>query len=128
MALGLIRIDGGLSTLCHSWGFPFKQRVRKLFPGPGYLHSEDSPQITFTGKFVYMAHHFIFPRLNPYGLRVNRDGWWFNHSVLLLRVCLSTKMLKKLPWPGYLWSRNGVVWRWNLLVNLYIWFTILSKA
>ena len=32
-----------------------------------------------TGKFVYMAHHFIM--LNPFGLRVDREGWWFEHSV-----------------------------------------------
>ena len=31
--------------------------------------------------FVYMAHHFIMPRLNPFGLRVDREGWWFEHSV-----------------------------------------------
>ena len=37
--------------------------------------------MTFTGKFVYMAHHFIMLRLNPFGLRVERAGWWFEHSV-----------------------------------------------
>ena len=24
-----------------------------------------------------MAHHFILLRLNPFGLRVDREGWWF---------------------------------------------------
>ena len=32
--------DGGLSTLCHSCGFDYQQRVLKTFPGPGYLRSE----------------------------------------------------------------------------------------
>ena len=41
LALGLIGRDGGLSTLCHSCGFACQQRVLKMFPGPGYLHSED---------------------------------------------------------------------------------------
>ena len=41
LSLGLIRRDGGLSTLCHSCGFACQQRVLKMFPGPGYLHSED---------------------------------------------------------------------------------------
>ena len=36
-----------------------------------------------------MAHHFIMLRLNPFGLRVDREGWWFEHSVSYLRVCLS---------------------------------------
>ena len=39
--LGWIRRDGGLSTLCHSWGFPSQQRVPKTFPGLGYLRPED---------------------------------------------------------------------------------------
>ena len=42
LALGLIGRDGGLSTLCHSRGFACQQRVLKMFPGPGYLHSEDA--------------------------------------------------------------------------------------
>ena len=24
---------------------------------------------------------FILLRLNPFGLRVDREGWWFEHSV-----------------------------------------------
>ena len=38
--------------------------------------------MTFTGKFVYMAHNFILLWLNLFGLRVVRDGWWFDHSTL----------------------------------------------
>ena len=37
--------------------------------------------MAFTGKFVYMAHYFIVLRLNPFVLRVDRKGWWFEHSV-----------------------------------------------
>ena len=40
-SLSLIRMDGGLSTLCHSCGFACQQRVLETFPGPGYLRSED---------------------------------------------------------------------------------------
>ena len=36
-----IYMDDGLSTLCHSCGFDYQQRVVKTFPGPGYLRSED---------------------------------------------------------------------------------------
>ena len=54
-AVELIGRDGGLSSLCHSWGFACQQRVLKTFPGPGYLHSEDGVvwTMTSTGKFVY---------------------------------------------------------------------------
>ena len=41
MALGLKGRDGGLSTLCHGYGFTCQQRVLKTFPGPRYLRSED---------------------------------------------------------------------------------------
>ena len=37
--------------------------------------------MAFTGKFVYMANHFILLWLNPFDLRVDREGWWFEHSV-----------------------------------------------
>ena len=41
LTIGLIARNGGLSTLCHSYGFACQQRVLKTFPGPGYLRSED---------------------------------------------------------------------------------------
>ena len=37
----LIGRDGGLSTLRHSCGFGYQQRVLKTFRSPGYLFSED---------------------------------------------------------------------------------------
>ena len=37
--------------------------------------------MTSSGMFVYMAHHFILLRLNPFGLRVDREGWRFEHSM-----------------------------------------------
>ena len=46
-----------------------------------------------------MAHHFILLRLNPLGLRVDREGWWFEHSVSYLRVCLSAEGAKSTSWP-----------------------------
>ena len=33
------------------------------------------------GKLVYMAHRFILLWFNPFDLRVDREGWWFEHSV-----------------------------------------------
>ena len=37
--------------------------------------------ISYLESYIYMAHHFIMLRLNPFGLRADRDGWWFEHSV-----------------------------------------------
>ena len=37
--------------------------------------------MTVTGKFVYMTHHIIMLRLNSFELRVDRERWWFDHSV-----------------------------------------------
>ena len=55
--------------------------------------------MTFTGKFIYMAHHCIMLRLNPFGLRVDREGLWFEHSVSWLHVCLSAEGAKNVSWP-----------------------------
>ena len=46
-------------------------------------------------KFVAMAHHFILLRFNPFDLRVDKMGWWFEHSVSWLRVCLSAEGAKE---------------------------------
>ena len=35
----------------------------------------------FTGKIAYIAHHFIMLWLNPFGVRDDREGWWFDHSM-----------------------------------------------
>ena len=45
------------------------------------LHELTMYILAFTGKFVYMAHHYILLPLNPFDLRVNREGWWFEHSM-----------------------------------------------
>ena len=45
------------------------------------LQGWDSLTMVITGKFVYMAHHFIWLQLNPFNLRVDREGWWFEKSL-----------------------------------------------
>ena len=56
-----------------------------------------------------MAHHFILLRLNLFGLRVDREGWWFEHSMSSLRVCLSAEGAKNDSWPWLSPLRDGVV-------------------
>ena len=34
-----------------------------------------------SGKFVYIAHNFIFLPLSLFDLSVDGEGWWFEHSV-----------------------------------------------
>ena len=45
------------------------------------LRGWGSLTMAFTVKFVYMDHHVILLRLNLCDLRVNSDGWCFEHSV-----------------------------------------------
>ena len=54
--------------------------------------------MTSTGKFVYMAHHFILLQLNPFGAWVDSEGWWFEHSMSNFRVCLSAEDGKNVSW------------------------------
>ena len=37
--------------------------------------------MTFIDMFVYMAYHVIMRRLNPFGLRVDSEGLWFDGSM-----------------------------------------------
>ena len=67
--------------------------------------------MALTGKLVDMAHHFILLRLNPFDLRVGREGWLFEHSALCHSFGFASqqRVLKTFPGPGYLRSKDGVV-------------------
>ena len=73
-----------------------------------------SQTMTFTGKFVYMAHHFILLRLNPLDLKVEREGWWFDHSISWLWVSLSEEGTKNVSWPWLL-----PLWWWGSLTTTF---------
>ena len=125
LTLGLIERIGGLSTLCHSCRFACQHRVIKTFPGPSYLQGWGSLTMTFAGKFVYISHHFILLWLNPFDIRVDTKGWWFENSMSKLRVCLSAGGVENVSWNYIsLLRRCGSLW--HSLVNLYIWLTISS--
>ena len=64
--------------------------------------------------FVYMAHHFILLRLNSFGLRIDREGWWFEHSMSELRVCLSAEGAKNVSWY---WL--SLLWGWGSLTMAF---------
>ena len=63
----------------------------------------------FTAKFVYVyvAHYFILLRLNPFDLSVDRQGWWFEHSVSQLGFDYQQRVLNMFPGPGYLRPRGS---------------------
>ena len=55
--------------------------------------------MTSLAKFLYMANHFNLLRLNPFRLRIDSEGWWFERSLSYLRVCLSAEDAKNVSWP-----------------------------
>ena len=57
----------------------------KTVPGPGCFCSENggSLNMAFTGKFSYMNHHFMLG-FNPFDLRVDREGWWYENSCVIV--------------------------------------------
>ena len=61
-----------------------------LFP----IRGQGSLTMTSTFKFLQRAHHFILLRLNPFGLPVDREGWWFEHSMSQLRIGFSAERAK----------------------------------
>ena len=58
----------------------------------------DSLVMAFTGEFVYVAHHFMLLRLSSFDLKVDSEGWSFEHSVLRLSICLLVDGAKSVSW------------------------------
>ena len=64
-----------------------------------------------TGQFVYMAHHFISVRLNPFDLSlrlIGRDGGLSTVSHSLGFPC-QQRLLKTFSGPGYLYFNDEVL-------------------
>ena len=53
----------------------------------------------FIYKFVYMAHHFILLRLNPFDLRVDREESWFEPLYVIIAGLLASRAYKNVSWP-----------------------------
>ena len=59
-------------------GFFCQQKALKT--SPSLLQGQGSLTLAFTATFVYIAHHFILLRLNPFGVRLDRVEWYFERS------------------------------------------------
>ena len=70
--------------------------------------------MSFTGKFPYMAHQFILLRLNSFGVRLDKVGWWFGHLVSWLQVSLSVEGANNIFW---FWLR--ALQQWGSLKMLF---------
>ena len=60
--------------------------MKKTMCPPGYHHNgfvatHALGHMMYIYILLYVAHHFILLQLNLFGLRVDREGWWFEHSV-----------------------------------------------
>ena len=111
LALGLIGRDGGLSTLCHSCRFAYQQRVLKMFPGPGYLRSEDRVVELWhllVNLYIWLTISSCYVSI-PLALGlIGRDGGLSTlcHSC---RFAYQQRVLKMFLGPGYLCSEDRVV-------------------
>ena len=47
--------------------------------------------MALTGKLLYMAHHFVLLWLNPFDLKADRKGWWFEHSSVIVASLLVSR-------------------------------------
>ena len=116
LALSSIGRYGSLSTLCYGCEFTRQRWVLKIVSWPWLspFQGWGGLAITFTGKFVYMTHHFILLCLNPFGLRFDREGWWLEHSMSLLPVDSSAEGAKNVSWrslsPLWLWGSLTMTW------------------
>ena len=128
LALGLRVSDVGLSTLCHSCAFTCQQRVRKTFPGPGYLHIEDgvvSLWHLLVNLYLWLTISSCYDSIPLTLVLIVRDGGLSTlcHSC---RFACQQRVLETFPDPGSLHIEEGVVWLGHQLVNFYIWLNISS--
>ena len=64
--------------------------------------------MAFTGEFVlYIAHHFILVRRNPFDLSVDRGDSVLSILSHILGFSCQQRMLK--TFPGYMFSEYGLV-------------------
>ena len=128
LTLGLIWRDGGWSTLDHSCGFACQQRMLKMFPDIAYLSSKD--EVAWLWHDLLSLYIWLTILLCDssiilaVGLTERDKG-----LITLYHGCRFTcqqRVLKIFAGPSSLLSKDGVVWLWHSLVNLYIWLTILS--
>ena len=123
LTLELIGSDGSLSTLCHSCWFSCQERVLKMFPGPGYLCSEDGVVQLWhllVNLYLWVTISSCYYSI-PFTLAfIEKDGGLSTLCHNCEFAC-QEKGLKTFPGPGFLCSEDGVVWLWQLLVNLYIY-------
>ena len=129
LALGLIVSDDGLSTLCHTCGFACQQRVLKTFRGPGCFQSENG----VVWLWHWLANFYIRLTIpscydsSPLVLRLIRRVDVLNTLCHSDGFACQQRMLKTFPCPVYFHCKDGVVWLWHPLLNLYVCLTISSS-
>ena len=106
--------DGGLRTrVSELWVCLSAEGAKNVsWPWLSPPRGWGSLTMAFIDKFIYMAHHFILQQLNPFDLRIDREGWWFEHSFVIVYSCrcaCQQRVLKVFPGRGYLCSEDGVV-------------------
>ena len=99
-----------------------------MFPGPGYLHFEDEVVWLWhllVNLYIWLNISTCYSSIPLTLGLIGRDG---GLSILCHGCGFSCqqRVLKTFPGLGHLCSEDGVEWLWYLLVNLYIWLTILS--
>ena len=125
---GLIGRDEVLITLCHSCGFACQERVLKTFAGADYPLAKDGvvwlwlSHVSLHILLTIWSCHSSIP--SALGL-IGRDGGLSPLCHTCGFVCPQSA-LKTFHSHGYIHSKDGVVWPWQSLVNMYIWLTILS--
>ena len=110
-------------TLCF---IACQQGVLKTFPGPGILHSEDG--VVWLWHFLVNLHIYgspFYPAVaQSQCLMTNGRDSDLSTLFHSWRFACQQRLLKIFPGPGYLFSKDRVVWLWHFLVNLHIFIYI----
>ena len=114
--------DGDLNILCDNCEFYYQQRVLKMFPGPGYLFSKDGVAWMwhfFVNMHMYGSPYYLVTPQSQCFVAIERDCG-LSPLCHNSRFACQQRVLKTFPGPGYVCSKEGVVWLWHFFVNLHI--------
>ena len=128
LALGLIRRDGCLSTLCDNCGLACQHNLLKAFHGSGCVHAVDGVvwlRHPVVNLYVWLTISSCYGSI-PLALGlIVRDGGWSTVCHSWGFAC-QQRDIKTFPDPGYLHSKDRAVWLWHPLEWLYVWLDISS--
>ena len=112
-------------------GFFYHQRVRKTFPDPHCIRSEDGIGVAWLWYFlvnlhIYSSLFYLATVQFRYVMAIEKVVWAL--CVIVVGLLVSRGCWKRFTTQNISAPRIGVVWLWHFLVNLHIYDSLFYIA